>query len=91
MTEHSEYPGYDGSSPGTWLGMSIVATLLCCTPFGIVGLVYAAMAMDARNRGDVGLMAHRVRLARNWTIAAIVAGVVGIVAAVALGLWGPDS
>jgi len=28
--------------PNNWLWQSIVVTLFCCVPFGIVGIVYAA-------------------------------------------------
>jgi hypothetical protein len=37
---------------GKWLAPSIASTLFCCTPLGIVGIVYAAMAMDAEGRAD---------------------------------------
>ncbi|BCJ35016.1 hypothetical protein Athai_25190 [Actinocatenispora thailandica] len=66
-----------GSTPGTWLGLSIASTVCCCTPFGIVGIVFSAMAMSARDRNDMDEMERQLSRARGWTIAAIVCGVVG--------------
>ncbi|HEV2088024.1 MAG TPA: CD225/dispanin family protein [Cryptosporangiaceae bacterium] len=70
------YEGYaNAADAGKWLGWSIFSTLCCCTPLGIVGIVYAALAMGARDRGDWEMMADYVRKARGWTIAAIAIGV----------------
>jgi len=66
-------------SPGLWLGLSIAATLFCCTPLGIVGIVFSAMAMDANSRGDAYLAEERTQKAKSWTLWAIGAGVVIIV------------
>jgi len=70
-------PPASGSSPGTWLGLSIASTVCCCTPFGIVGIVFSAMAMSARDRGDGYEMERQLARARGWTVAAIVCGVLG--------------
>ncbi|MEV6964972.1 CD225/dispanin family protein [Hamadaea sp. NPDC051192] len=51
-----------------WLGLSIAATLFCCTPLGIVGIVFSAMAMDANSRGDHGLAEARTERAKSWTL-----------------------
>jgi hypothetical protein len=56
------------AEPGLWLGLSIASALLCCLPLGVVGIVYAAMAMDANNRGDYYLAQERTRQAKNWTL-----------------------
>jgi hypothetical protein len=70
-----------GASPGAWLAGAIFSTLCCCTPLGIVGIVYAALAMGARDRGDWARMDEHLAKARGWTIAAVgiglVAGCVG--------------
>lgn len=73
-------------NPGLWLGLSIGATLMCCVPLGIVGIVYAAMAMDAQSRGDVYLSAERAAKARLWTQWSIGIGLLFIVIAICLGL-----
>jgi hypothetical protein len=66
-----------GSNPGTWLGLSIASTVCCCTPFGIVGIVFSALAMGARDRNDMDEMERNLSRARGWTIAAIVCGIIG--------------
>ncbi|NUR71123.1 MAG: CD225/dispanin family protein [Hamadaea sp.] len=81
MTDPYGSPSYrtTDTSPGLWLGLSIAATLFCCMPLGIVGIVFAAMAMDANSRGDYGLAEERAARAKNWTIGAIVLGLIVLV------------
>jgi hypothetical protein len=52
----------------TWLWQSIVATIFCCQPFGIVAIVYSAMAGTARDLGNLDLARHRAGQARTWTL-----------------------
>ena len=56
------------SDAGLWLGLSIAATLLCCLPLGIVGIVYSAKAMGDNTRGDWVASEENTRLARLWTL-----------------------
>jgi hypothetical protein len=90
----SEYGGYPdryaepAPSAGLWLGLSIAATALCCTPLGIVGIVYSAMAMDALSRGDYYLAAERVRTARTWTQWSFFLGLAVLVLAVCVAAGG---
>jgi len=63
-----------GHAVDPWLWQSIVATLLCCLPAGVVGIVFAAQAQTALSAGDVAGAADKARLARGWTIAAVVLG-----------------
>ncbi|MEV0268974.1 CD225/dispanin family protein [Hamadaea sp. NPDC050747] len=80
MTDPYGRPSYRGdSSPGLWLGLSIAATLFCCTPLGIVGIVFSAMAMDANSRGDHGLAEERTERAKTWTLWAIGLGVLIVI------------
>jgi hypothetical protein len=71
---------YEAARPATkarlWMGLSIGATLLCCTIFGVVGIVYSALAISAENRGDHYDAAEKVGKAKGWTIAAICIGAV---------------
>jgi hypothetical protein len=66
------------STPATrvdpWLWQSIVATILCCLPAGIAGIVFAAQAQSAMGVGDMATAQNKARMAKNWTIAAIVLG-----------------
>jgi hypothetical protein len=57
----------------TWLWQSIVATILCCQPLGIVAIVFSAQAGSARDAGDLELARRRAGQARTWTIAAVAA------------------
>lgn len=62
-----------------WFGLSIVTTICCCLPFGIVGIVYSAKAMSDVSRGDFSGAEWNAQRAKNWTIAGIVLGlIVGI-------------
>ena len=60
--------GSGSSQPGLWLGLSIAATLLCCLPLGVPGIVFAAMAMDANGRGDWVTASQRTEQAKTWTL-----------------------
>jgi hypothetical protein len=53
---------------GLWLGLSIAATVMCCLPLGIPGIVYAAKAMGDESRGDYHLAEENVGKARTWTL-----------------------
>lgn len=70
------YAPRGGDSPGLWLGLSIASTVCCCLPFGIVGIVFSALAMGARDRGDAYEFERQIVRARGWTIAAMVCGVI---------------
>jgi hypothetical protein len=71
-----------GQTLDTWLWQSIVATVLCCQPFGIVGIVKSAQAGTARDVGNMDVARKRADEARTWTL---VAAGVGLAAYV---LWG---
>jgi hypothetical protein len=71
---------------GKWLGLSIASTLFCCLPLGIVGIVYAAMAMDAEGRGDWVMAEMRTQSAKTWTAWSFYLGIAGIIALVCMSL-----
>ncbi len=71
--------GPTGTRPDPWLWQSIVATVLCCLPFGIAGIVFAAQSQSAWNAGDAATAARKAKQARTWTLAAVGVGVVFIV------------
>ena len=53
--------------PKTWLVESILVTLLCCLPFGIVGIVHAAKVESKFNSGDIQGANQASRDAGRWT------------------------
>lgn len=73
------FPGCPLAPPPNYLPWSIVTTLLCCLPAGIVSIVYAAQVNTKYQAGDVtGALAASAN-ARRWAVIAAVAGVaVGI-------------
>jgi hypothetical protein len=72
----------------TNLVLSILATILCCLPLGIVAIVYAAQVNPHLFRGDIAAAQRSSRLARNWALAAIAASIVACIVYIALVLFG---
>ncbi|MEX0836075.1 MAG: CD225/dispanin family protein [Nitriliruptor sp.] len=58
-----------------WLWQSIVATILCCQPLGIVAIVRSAQAGSARDAGNIVVARQRAEQARTWTLASVGVGV----------------
>lgn len=58
--------------PPTNIGWAIAATLLCCTPLGIVAIVMGAMVNKYYNRGDMAAAAKWSERSAWTTIASIV-------------------
>lgn len=52
--------------PKSWLVESILVTLFCCLPFGIVGIIKAAETNSAISRGDYAAAAVSSRDAGKW-------------------------
>lgn len=92
--QQPSYGGYgavgQGAAAGvnTWLWQSIVATLFCCLPAGVVGIVFAAQANSAKNMGDVATAQEKARLAKIWTLVSVGVGLVFIVLFLVLGVFG---
>ena len=66
---------------------SILATLCCCLPFGVVALVYASQVNTKLAAGDVAGAEASSRSARTWVIVAVIAGIVTSAGFAALSLW----
>ena len=66
--------------PKTWLVESILATLLCCLPFGVVGIINAAKVESLHRTGDVEGSLRASAAAKRWTtISFIVALVIYVI------------
>lgn len=72
----------------TWLWQSIVATLFCCLPAGVAGIVFAAQANSAKGAGDLATAQEKARLARIWTLVSVGVGVVVILVFFVFGVFG---
>jgi hypothetical protein len=65
--------------PKTWLAESILVTLLCCLPFGVVGIVHAAKVETKFNAGDIDGAERASAEAKKWTMIGFWVGIAGIV------------
>lgn len=69
--------------PKTWLVESILVTLFCCLPLGIVGIVNAAGVSSAYNMGNYNEAMQKSEAAKKWTMWGLIAGlVVGVLYAI---------
>lgn len=50
------------------LALAIVVTVLCCLPFGIVGIVYAAQVNTKIQAADIPGAERSARMARTWSL-----------------------
>lgn len=71
-----------------YLAQSILVTLFCCLPFGVVGIVYAAQVNAKLQVGDVAGAQEASRKAKNWSTAGFVVGFVGGLVYFALAFFG---
>lgn len=53
--------------PKTWLAESILVTLFCCLPFGIVGVVHAAKVSTFFAMGNYEMARKQSADAAKWT------------------------
>ncbi|HHX32560.1 MAG TPA: CD225/dispanin family protein [Bacteroidales bacterium] len=65
--------------PSSWLWQSIVATVLCCLPFGVVGIVYAARVDSLYYNRRYDEAEASSRKAKTWTLVSVVVGLVYLV------------
>lgn len=49
------------------LVLAIIVTILCCLPFGVVGIVYAAQVNAKAQVGDIAGARESARKARLWS------------------------
>jgi hypothetical protein len=68
-----------------YLWQSIVVTLCCCLPFGIVAIIFAAQVNDKLRRGDVAGAMHSSKQAKMWCLIALGCG---LLVALIYGLFG---
>ena len=67
--------------PPTYLVWSILVTLFCCMPFGIVAVVKSCGVTSSYNRGDYEAARKKSSDAQMWIIVSVVLGLVwGVIA-----------
>jgi len=74
-----QYNAPSGIKPKTWLVESILATLFCCLPLGIVGIVYASQVDSKWAGGDAAGAQKSSDNAKLWVMISFGLGLVGIV------------
>lgn len=55
--------------PNNWLWQSIVATIFCCIPLGVVGIIYAVKVDSLYFKGNYEDAYRMSGKARMWTLA----------------------
>ena len=68
-----------GVCPKTWMAESILVTIFCCLPFGIVGIVNAAKVSSLFSAGNVAAAEEASKSAGKWTKWGFIVGLVVIV------------
>lgn len=72
-------PGPKGPFSENWLVEAILVTLLCCLPFGIVGIVYASQVNSKMQAGDSNGAEIARKEAAKWTKIGFWIGIAAIV------------
>ncbi len=81
-----------GQAPNNYLVWSILTTLFCCLPFGIVAIVKSSQVNGLWGQGRFAEAQAAADSAKKWVIWSAVAGVIGIaVGAVVSVLGNSDS
>ena len=65
--------------PKTWLIESILATLFCCLPFGIVGIINAARVNSLHDQTEYEKSKKASANAKRWTLIAFVIGLIYLI------------
>lgn len=68
--------GSGGDRPNTtlYLVLSILATLCCCLPLGVAGIVFSALAIGDVNRGDFAAAEEKLKKTKLILIIGVVLG-----------------
>ena len=86
---------YEPEKPINWvpyLVLSIITTVCCCLPFGVVGIVYATKINSAMNAGNYEEAQISAKTAKIWIIVAAAVGVIAnIIVAVMAAMGAMDS
>jgi hypothetical protein len=81
----SQYGAYPTTVPN-YLVQSILATLFCCMPAGIVAIVFAAQVNGKLAAGDIAGAQHASKNAKTWTWVSFGVGIGVVVMYLLIGL-----
>lgn len=70
--------GVTGQPIPNYLVHAILVTILCCLPFGIVAIVYAAQVNSKAQAGDIPGALQASRNARTWSLWGLGTGLLSI-------------
>src|SRR6266850_7663212 len=70
-------PAVQGPAVESYLVPAILVTVLCCLPFGIPAIIYAAQVQEKLQRGDITGAQRSAKNAKTWCIVAVAAPLVG--------------
>ena len=65
--------------PKSWLVESILATIFCCLPFGIAGIVYASKVEGRFMAGDYAGAEEASKQAARWTKYSFILGIIYVI------------
>lgn len=75
-TQTPQQPNYSAEiPPKTWLAESILVTLFCCLPFGIVGIVKASNVSSLWQSGRFDEARLASASAKKWTVIGFIVGI----------------
>ena len=75
-----------GEKIPTYLWQSIVATLFCCLPFGVVGIVFAAKVNNLLVGGQIDAAREASKNAKKWTNISVIVTLVLVLISFLVGL-----
>lgn len=62
--------------PDSWLAWSILCTIMCCLPLGVVGIVYAAQVDSLWNQGKFAEAMKSAKKAKTFTLIGVISAAV---------------
>ena len=93
MTQPPPPPGYPpqqpaGQAPNNYLVWSILTTLFCCLPLGIVAIVKSSQVNGLWAQGQYGEAQASAEAAKKWAMWSAIAGVVVYIVVIILNVLG---
>jgi len=82
MTQYPQQPGYQTPGPGpggsvpNYLVQSILVTIFCCLPLGVVAIVFAAQVNSKLSAGDYAGAVEASKKAKQFSTWGLIAGLV---------------